>query len=203
METTSAGCSAAITNCAGSGDQMMMSICSPAISLRTAVTREPRRPTQVPIGSMRGSCECTAILARRPGSRAQPLISSSSSSISGTSSSNSLARNSGAVRDRISCGPRALRSIRSRKALTRSPTRRFSRGTIWSRGITASRRPISMIALPRSMRLIVPETMCSLRSRKSLSTCSRSASRIFCRITCLAAWAPTRPNSIGSSGSSM
>ena len=74
----------------------------------------------------------------------------------------------GTMRDRISCGPRLLRSIFSRKARTRSPTRRFSFGIIWSRGSTASMRPDSMMALPRSMRLIVPVTRCSLRARKSL-----------------------------------
>ena len=63
-------------------------------------------PTQVPIGSMRGSLDFTAIFAREPGSRAAALISSRPSSSSGTSSSNSLIRNSGAVRDKISCGPR-------------------------------------------------------------------------------------------------
>ena len=54
-----------------------------------------------------------------------------------------------------------------------------------------------------SMRLTVPVTRCSLRSKKSFSTCSRSASRIFCRITCFAAWAPIRPKSTGSSATSM
>ena len=49
--------------------------------------------------------------------------------------------NSGAVRDSISCGPRTLRSMRITKARTRSPTRRFSFGIIWSRGSTASTRP--------------------------------------------------------------
>src|SRR6185503_2517681 len=41
------------------------------------------------------------------------------------------------------------------------------------------------------------------RSRKSLRICSRSASRIFCRITCLAACAPMRPKVSASSGSSI
>ncbi len=111
MELTSAGASALITNCAGSGDHRMMSTRSPASSWVTACTREPRMPTQVPMGSMRGSLDLTAILARRPGSRAAALISSSPSSISGTSSSKSFTRKSGAMRERINCGPRAARSI--------------------------------------------------------------------------------------------
>ncbi|MPN04198.1 hypothetical protein SDC9_151434 [bioreactor metagenome] len=114
MEETSAGDRAPMTNCAGSADHSTMSMFSPPISLRTAVTREPRRPTQVPIGSMRGSFDLTAILARMPGSRAQAFNSIRPSSISGTSSSNSLMTNSGAVRDRMICGPRAPRSMRSR-----------------------------------------------------------------------------------------
>ncbi len=64
-------------------------------------------------------------------------------------------------------------------------------------------RPDSITALPRSMRFTVPVTSFSPRPRKSCRICSRSASRIFCRITCFAAWAPMRPNSIGSSGSSI
>jgi hypothetical protein len=50
----------------------MMSTRSPASSLVTAVTREPRMPMQVPCGSSRGSFDLTAILARMPGSRARP-----------------------------------------------------------------------------------------------------------------------------------
>src|SRR5450756_1059268 len=141
--------------------------------------------------------------ARDPGSRAALTISSSFSSISGTSSSNSLTSNSGEVRDKITCGPRALRSTRSRCALTRSPTRRFSLAIICSRGNKASILPNSMIALPRSSLLTVPDTRCSLRSMKSANTCSRSASRIFWKMTCFAACAPMRPKSMDSSGSSM
>ena len=85
----------------------------------------------------------------------------------------------------------------------RSPTRSISFGISWSRGITPSMRPDSTMTLPRSMRLTVPVSRLSSRSRKSLRICSRSASRIFCRITCFAACAPMRPNSTGSSGSSM
>jgi hypothetical protein len=54
-----------------------------------------------------------------------------------------------------------------------------------------------------SARLTVPTKILSPRDRKSLSNCSRSASRIFCRITCLAACAPMRPIGTESIGSSM
>src|SRR5271169_3183684 len=81
--------------------------------------------------------------------------------------------------------------------------RKFSLGIIWSRGSSASILPNSTMALPRSMRLMVPETRWSLRSIKSLKICSRSASRIFWKITCLAACASMRPKSTDSSGSSM
>ena len=203
MDSTLAGARAPITNCAGSSDHSTISTCSPPSSLRTAVTREPRMPTQVPIGSMRLSYATTAIFARTPASRAAALISSRPCSISGTSFSNSWRMKSGAVRDRITCWPRAAWSTRNTKARTRSATRRFSFGIISERGRRASILPVSTMASPLSMRLIVPDTMDSPRSRKSFSTCSRSASRIFCRMACLAACAPMRPNSMGSSGSSM
>src|SRR5213080_949111 len=54
----------------------MMSTRSPAISLDTACTREPRMPTQAPTGSMRGSLLRTAILARDPGVRAKIAVRS-------------------------------------------------------------------------------------------------------------------------------
>ena len=72
-----------------------------------------------------------------------------------------------------------------------------------SRGSMASSRPDSMIALPRSMRLTVPVTSSSPRDRKSFRICSRSASRMRCRITCLAVCAPMRPNSTLGIGSSI
>jgi len=74
MDMTSAGDMALITNCAGLSTYGMMSTRSPAISLETACTREPRMPTQAPTGSMRGSLLFTAILARTPESRAAPRI---------------------------------------------------------------------------------------------------------------------------------
>src|SRR5437660_702733 len=76
----------------------MMSTRSPAISLDTACTREPRMPTQAPTGSMRGSLLRTAILARTPGSRAAPRIWMRPCPTSGTSSLKSSIRNSGAAR---------------------------------------------------------------------------------------------------------
>src|SRR5256885_1392936 len=72
-----------------------------------------------------------------------------------------------------------------------------------SAGGSASRRPDSMIALPRSMRFTVPVTSSSPRDRKSFRICSRSASRMRCRIACFAVGAPMRPNSTFGSRSSM
>ena len=156
MLCTSAGASALTTSFAGSSDHSTMSTRSPASSLVTAVTREPRMPMHVPCGSRRGSLLFTAIFARMPGSRAAARISISPSSISGTSSSNRRIRNSGEMRDRMSCGPFAVRSIFCTYARTRSPTRCISFGISWSRVITPSMRPDSTITLPRSMRLTVP-----------------------------------------------
>ena len=118
-----------------------MSTRSPASSLVTALTREPRTPTQVPIGSTRLSCDCTAILAREPGSRAQLLISSRPCSISGTSCANSSIMKSGAVRDSMICGPRRWGRRSRMNARTRSPERRFSFGIISLRFSRPSTRP--------------------------------------------------------------
>ena len=67
IDCTFAGASAPMTNCAGSSDQSTMSTRSPASSLVTALTREPRTPTQVPIGSTRRSCETHGDLGARAG----------------------------------------------------------------------------------------------------------------------------------------
>ena len=192
-----------MTNCAGSSLHSTMSTRSPASSLVTAVTREPRTPTQVPMGSMRLSWLTTAILARLPGSRAQLLISSSPCSISGTSWRNSSTMNSGAARESRMGAPRSVRSTSMIMARTRSPLRRFSFGIISLRRRRPSTRPDSTRMSPLSMRLTVPEKIFSPRLMKSLSSISRSASRIFCRMTCLAAIAPMRPMETDSTGSSM
>src|ERR1700749_3735609 len=63
MGVTSAGAMALITNCALLSIYGMMSTRSPAISLDTACTREPRMPTHAPTGSMRGSLLRTGIFA--------------------------------------------------------------------------------------------------------------------------------------------
>ena len=106
IDTTSAGAIALMTNCAGFSLHRMMSTRSPLSSFDTACTREPRMPMQAPMGSVRLSCARTAILARSPGSRAQPMISTRPWLISGTSMRNSSIMNSGAVREMKSCGPR-------------------------------------------------------------------------------------------------
>ncbi|MPN07889.1 hypothetical protein SDC9_155161 [bioreactor metagenome] len=203
MEDTLAGASAPITNWAGSSDHSTMSTRSPASSLVTAFTRVPRTPTQVPIGSTRLSWLSTAILARLPGSRAQLLISSRPCSISGTSLRNSSIMNSGAERERMMGAPRSVRSTSMIMARTRSPLRRFSLGIISPRRRRPSTRPDSTMMSPLSMRLTVPVKIFSPRLMKSFSSISRSASRIFCRMTCLAAIAPIRPIGTDSTSSSM
>ena len=72
---TSAGASAFTTKEAGSSANGMISTFSPCNSPTTACTRLPRIPTQAPTGSIPGSFDKTAILARLPASRATPLIS--------------------------------------------------------------------------------------------------------------------------------
>ena len=114
MLETSAGDMALITNCAGSMLHSTISTRSPANSAVTACTRDPRIPTQVPTGSIRWSLLLTAILERKPGSRAAARISNNPSSISGTSNSNKRTKKSGVILDKISCGPRPPRSIRDK-----------------------------------------------------------------------------------------
>ena len=203
MELTLAGANAPITNCAGSSLHRTMSTRSPANSLVTPLTREPRTPTHVPMGSTRLSCESTAILAREPGSRAQDLISNRPCSISGTSLRKSSIMYSGAERLKMIGAPRNVVSTSIIMARTRSPVRRFSFGIMSARRKRPSTRPDSTMMSPLSMRLTVPTKILSPRLIKSLSKISRSASRIFCRITCLAAIAPMRPIGTDSMPSSM
>mmetsp|Transcript_43697 Transcript_43697/g.77010 ORF Transcript_43697/g.77010 Transcript_43697/m.77010 type:complete len:235 (+) Transcript_43697:803-1507(+) len=203
MDCTLAGASAPMTNWAGSSLHSTMSTRSPASSVVTPLTREPRTPTQVPMGSTRRSWLTTAILARLPLSRAQLLISSRPCSISGTSCANSSFMNSGEERDSMICGPRWVGSTPRMTARTRSPVRRFSFEIISLRLRRPSTRPLSTMMSPLSRRLTVPTKIFSPRDMKSFSNCSRSASRIFCRMTCLAAWAPMRPIGTDSIGSSI
>ena len=203
IEDTLAGAKAPITNCAGSSLHKTISTRSPANSLVTAFTRVPRTPTQVPIGSTRLSWEMTAILAREPGSRAQDLISKRPCSISGTSCLNNSIMNSGAERDKMMGAPRKVLSTSMIMARTRSALRKFSLGIISVRRKRPSMRPLSTIRSPLSMRLTLPTKILSPRDRKSASNISRSASRIFCKITCLAAIAPMRPIGTDSMLSSM
>ena len=85
----------------------------------------------------------------------------------------------------------------------RSPTRTISRGICWSRRMTPSARPRSTTTWPNSTRLTTPVMTSLARSLNSSYWRSRSASRTFWKMTCLAAWAAIRPNSIGGSGSTM
>ena len=57
------------------------------------------------------------------------------------------------------------------------------------------------MTLPYSTRLTVPLTISPTRLMYSSYMRSRSASRTFCTMTCLADWAAMRPNSMGGSGS--
>ena len=70
--------------------------------------------------------ERTAIFARRPGSRAPPMIEIRSCPISGTSSSNNAIRNSLIVRLANNCGPRTSAFTSYKKARKRSPGRTVS-----------------------------------------------------------------------------
>ncbi len=201
IELTSAGAIALMTNCAAFSSNGMMSTRSPAISFETACTREPRMPTQAPTGSIRGSLLRTAILARAPGSRAAPRMLIRPWPTSGTSSLNSSIRNSGAVRDRNSCGPRGSVRTSFRNALMRSWVRTGSRGIIWSREMKPSALPPRSTKMPlRSTRLTMPDTSVPTRPLYCSTTCARSASRTFCTMTCFAVCAAMRPNATDSSG---
>ena len=111
--------------------------------------------------------------------------------------------NSGEERDKMMGAPRNVRSTSMIMARTRSPLRRFSLGIISLRRSRPSTRPDSTMMSPLSMRLTVPTKIFSPRAMNSLSNISRSASRIFCKMTCLAAMAPMRPMGNDSTDSSM
>src|SRR5436190_1972376 len=89
------------------------------------------------------------------------------------------------------------------KARIRSPLRIVSRGSISSRRTIASPRPRSTTTLPYSTRLTMPLTISPIRSLYSSYCRSRSASRTFCTITCLADCAAMRPYSSGGSVSAI
>ncbi|MNZ99725.1 hypothetical protein D3C78_1190630 [compost metagenome] len=166
IAATSAGAMALITNCAGLSSHSTISTRSPPSSPETACTREPRMPMQAPCGSMRLSLERTAILAREPGSRAAAITSIRPSAISGTSMRNSSISISGAVRDRISCGPRFSLRISLSRARMRVPTRKDSRGMMCSRASSASALlPRSTMTLSRVAFFTVPEMISPTFSR--------------------------------------
>ena len=175
---------ALITSCAGLSSHKTTSTLSPANSPETACTREPRMPTQAPTASIRPSFVVTAILAREPGSLADPRISITSSAISGTSSLNSSTSIAGIVLVKMICGPRASGRTSSRNARNRSPMRNVSRGIRCSRSKTASALlPRSAITESRDVFLTTPLTNSPTFGKYSRITCSRSASRTFCSIT--------------------
>ena len=105
--STFAGDSERVTKTTGSWLQGTMSIFSPPSSRTIACTRDPLMPTHAPTASILSSLDTTETLARDPGSRAMPLISMIFSATSGTSASKRRRRNSGCVRERMICGPRA------------------------------------------------------------------------------------------------
>ena len=180
-----------------------MSTRSPASSFDTACTREPRMPTHAPTASIRLSLLLTAILARSPGSLAAPRISMSPCPTSGTSILKSSIRNCGDVRVMNNCGPRGSGRTSVSSALMRSCGRTGSRGTICSRGTKPSALPPRSMNTPfRSTRLTRPDSISPSRPVNSSTTCSRSASRTFCTMTCFAVCAAMRPNSTGSIGTS-
>ncbi|MCY1442849.1 hypothetical protein D9M71_592370 [compost metagenome] len=157
---------ALMTNCAGLSSQRTISTRSPPNSPDTAWTREPRMPIQAPCGSIRLSLERTAILAREPGSREAAMTSMRPSAISGTSMRKSSISICGAVRDRISCGPRFSVRISLSSARRRTPTRKVSRAMMSSRASKASALlPRSTMTLSRVTFLTVPEMISPTRSR--------------------------------------
>src|ERR687888_418439 len=176
----------------------MMSIFSPRSSETTMRTREPRGPTHAPTGSTPCACDSTAIFERYPGSRATPRISTSPSAISGTSSSKSVLISSGSRRDRITCGPFAPLRTSVMTALMREPCSWRSPSTCSERGKSASTLPRSTSTLLRSPACwTMPVTTSLTRSTYSSYIISRSASRIRCRMTCLAVCAAMRPKFSG------
>ena len=85
----------------------------------------------------------------------------------------------------------------------RSPSRTFSRGIISSRRMMPSAFCRSTMTLPYSTRLTVPLAISPTRSLNSPCWRSRSASRTFWTMTCLAFCAATRPKSSGGSDSAI
>jgi len=104
----------------------------------------------------------------------------------------------------MSCGRALLRSTRMNRRAHGRPPSSSPWESSWSRGKSASTRPDSIIALPRSMRLITPVTNCSLRCQEIVSRSARARHREFSvKSPALRFCAPMRPNSTGSSGSSI
>ena len=143
------------------------------------------------------SLESTAIFALLPGSLATDLISMIPSYISGTSCRNNLLISSGRVLVRKIWGPRVSSLTSYIRARTRSPFLKVSLGKDSSRRNMASPRPKSTTTLPYSVRFTRPLTISPARSLYSSYCCARSASLTRWAMTCLAAWAATRPKSIG------
>ena len=157
--------------------------------------RLPRTPTQAPTQSTRASELMTATLLRYPGSREMARISITPSAISGISCSKSRWTSCGRIRERMILT--RLPTFRTSKivARMRSLGWKVSPGICSLRGRIASVAPSVTVAVAPSKRLTTPDTISPICSSNSSWIASRSASRIFWMMTCLAVWAPIRPES--------
>ena len=174
---------------------MIISILSLPSSDDTAWTLEPLIPTQAPTGSILPSFVFTAIFDLDPASLATPLISITSSLISGTSILKSSVTISGHDLFSINCGPLPSTSTIWRIALILSLILYISPGINLSLGRRASAScVISTIILSLVTLLTEPETSLLFWDLNCSTIFSLSASRTFCNITCLAAWVSILPN---------
>ncbi len=192
IDETFAGASAPMTNCAGSSDHSTMSTFSPPSSLRTACTREPRMPTQVPIGSMPAvgrehrDLGAHAGVARRGLDLEQPLLDL------GHLELEQLDDEFGRDARQQQLRPAQLavdaQHVRAHAVADAQVLLRDHLVATQPR-LDAARLDDRVAAC--SIRLTLPVTIDSPRARKSVRICSRSASRIFCRIICFVSCAKT------------
>src|SRR6266849_8317579 len=187
-----AGPRAAATKASGSSDQGTMSTCSLASWLRMARWRTPFGPTHAPTGSSPGSVEETAILVRRPGSRAIALTCTVPALISGTSASSRRWTKARAALETRTWACLRLCWVSSMTTRTGRPGMSCSLGICSSGGMTPSALPRSTYTVPASMRSTIPVASSPLCSATSRSTLSRSRSWMWRRTACLAVGAAMR-----------
>ena len=157
-----------------------------------------------PLALMPSRVAATAIFVRCPASRAIALILTSPCWISGTSRSKRHSTRPGWVRDRVTRGPRSVRSTPTTKARMRSPWRYASPGTFSESGRTASKSSLIWIRVrwPSLLCWTVPVMIWPSRPAKSPKTRWSSASRSLAMMTERAvAWA-MRPKFFGVSSNS-